>query len=84
MKAQKIQSLKGMLCRDINGRVFIRTTAPNGSTTDYDVAHCDLQIEVKDDDAYIYQRGEKLVIDYSPSTLGINEKTMQDEHSDKK
>jgi hypothetical protein len=70
MKPRKIERLSGMLCRSIDGSVFIRTTNPDGSDRDYEIAHCDLRIEVLDDDAYIYRRNGKLVIDYGPATLG--------------
>lgn len=59
-----------MLCRMIDGRTFLRVRSPNGSHRDYDIAHCDLAIEVRDDDAYVYRRNGKLVIDYGPATLG--------------
>jgi hypothetical protein len=71
MKPEKIRRLRGMLCRMIDGTVFLRVPGPRGRDRDYDIAHCDLQIEVCDDDAYVYRRNGKLVIDYGPRTLGI-------------
>ena len=70
MKPEKIKRLRGMLCRMIDGRAFLRVRGPRGRYRDYDIAHCDLEIEVCDDDAYVYRRNEKLVIDYGPATLG--------------
>jgi hypothetical protein len=71
MKPEKIKRLRGMLCRAIDGTVFLRVRKPHGRDRDYDIAHCDLQVEVCDDDAYVYRRNGKLVIDYGPKTLGI-------------
>lgn len=73
MKPEKIKNLKGLLCRTIYGKVFIRTSAPDGSIRDYAIDHCDLSIEVQDDDAYAYKRNGEWVIDYGPATLGIPE-----------
>ena len=70
MKPEKIGRLRGMLCRTIDGTVFLRVRKPHVRDWDYDIAHCDLQIEVCDDDAYVYRRNGKLVIDYGPKTLG--------------
>jgi hypothetical protein len=71
MKPEKIRRLRGMLCRMIDGTVFLRVRKPHGRDRDYDIAHCDLQIDVCDADAYVYRRNGRLVIDYGPATLGI-------------
>lgn len=70
MKPQKIGNLKGILCRDIWGKVFVRATGPDGEERDYRIDHCDLSIEVQDDDAYAYQKDGEWAIDYGPDTLG--------------
>ena len=54
MNPKKITNVKGMLCRDIDGRAFFRVYKPDGSFRDYRIAHFDLEIEVTDDDAYAY------------------------------
>ena len=72
IKPEKIKNLKGILCGDIYGKYFIRTTMPDGSTRDYRVDHSDLSIEIQDDDAYIYKKDGDWIIDYSPATLGTS------------
>jgi hypothetical protein len=43
---------------------------------DYDIKHCDLFFEINDEDAYLYELGDKCWIDHSPQTLGKdNERT---------
>lgn len=64
-----------MLCRDISGKAFLRTTKPDGSFRDYQIDHCDLDIKVQDNDAYAYEQDGEWRIDYSPRTLGIDEAT---------
>jgi len=39
---------------------------------DYDLKVSDLCFEIADEDAYLYEDGDKLWIDYSPETLGIS------------
>ncbi len=83
MKPEKIENLKGVLCRDIWGKVFIRAKGQDGTERDYRVDHCDLSIEVQDDDAYAYEKGGEWVIDYGPDTLGSSAET-EDADSDGK
>lgn len=73
MKFTKINNLKGILCKDIWGDFCIRTTGPDGIERDYRIDHCDLSIEVQDDDAYAYQKDGEWVIDYGPDTLGAQD-----------
>ncbi len=75
MKPQQIKNLKGILCRDIWGKTFIRTTLPDGSIRDYKIGHSDLDVEIQDDDAYAYEKDGEWLIDYSPATLGTEEPT---------
>nr|VFK23885.1 MAG: hypothetical protein BECKLPF1236B_GA0070989_13842 [Candidatus Kentron sp. LPFa] len=74
MNPKKITNVKGMLCRDIDGRAFFRVYEPDGSFRDYRIAHFDLEIEVTDDDAYAYCKDGEWFIDYGPATLGVSEK----------
>ncbi len=71
MKPQKIEKLKGILCRSVEGRYFFRTYNEDGTFTDYELYHTDLEIEISDSDAYIYERNGELHIDHSPRTLGL-------------
>lgn len=38
---------------------------------EYDIELYDLMFQICDDDAYLYEDGDKRWIDYSPDTLGI-------------
>ena len=71
MKPKKIKKLKGILCRSIGGEYFFRTRNSRGIEVDYAIAHNDLQIEINDGDAYIYNHKGEMVIDHGPKTLGI-------------
>jgi hypothetical protein len=75
MKPKKIKKMQGMLCRSIDGRVFLRTRMPDGGQQDYEIAHSDMNIQIMDDDAYVYCRKGNLVIDYGPATLGLDGRT---------
>lgn len=75
MKPEKIKNLKGLLCRDIWGKVFLRTTLSDGSSREYRIDHSDLSIKVQDKDAYSYEKDGEWIIDHSPATLGIDEVT---------
>ena len=70
----KLGKVKGFLCESLDGHSFFRVyNKRNGSFNDYKIAHCDLQIEINDKDAYVYKTKDGLMIDYSPTTLGIEE-----------
>ncbi len=71
MKPEKIQSLKGFLCKSFDNKFFFRTYNKDGTFNDYEICHSDLEIQIMDSDAYIYYRNGNLCIDYSPKTLGI-------------
>ena len=71
MKPEKIKNLKGFLCRSFDGKFFFRAYAEDGTFNDYEICHSDLEIQIMDTDAYIYNRNGILCIDYSPKTLGI-------------
>jgi len=77
MTQKKIKNVKGILCRDIDGRAFFRVYEPDGSFRDYHIAHFDLEIELTDDDAYGYYKDGEWFIDYGPSTLGICENSAE-------
>ena len=71
MKPTKIEKLKGILCKSIDGEFFLRTYNEDGTFNDYGIRHNDLEIQILDDDAYIYEKDGDLYINYSPKTLGI-------------
>ena len=70
MMPEKIQNLRGFLCKSIEGKFFFRTYNEDGSFIDYEICHSDLEIQILDKDAYIYASDENYCIDYSPKTLG--------------
>ena len=70
MNSNKIKNMKGILCRDVWGKVFIRAKGPDGTERDYRIDHCDLSIRVQDDDAYAYEKDGQWIIDHGPDTLG--------------
>ena len=70
MKPEKIKNLKGFLCKSFEDKFFFRTYNEDGSHIDYDICHSDLEIQILDSDAYIYNRNGNLCIDHGPRTLG--------------
>ncbi len=72
MKIQKIDKLKGILCKSTGNSFFLRVYNDDKSFTDYNINHCDLEIQILDSDAYIYEKEGEFYIDHSPQTLGID------------
>ena len=70
MMSEKIQNLRGFLCKSFEDNFFFRTYKEDGSFFDYEIRHSDLEIQILDKDAHIYTRDGKYFIDYSPKTLG--------------
>ena len=70
MVPDKIQNLRGFLCKSFEDNFFFRTYKEDGSFVDYEICHSDLEIQILDKDAYIYNKDGKSFIDYSPKTLG--------------
>lgn len=60
-----------------SGQYKIRVWHPNklGTFADYDIRHSDLFFEIQDEDAYLYEQDDKLWLDHSPQTLGIDNET---------
>lgn len=71
MQPFKAKNLKGVLCKDIFGGFFLRVYKEDKTFKDYDIHLSDMEIEILDDDAYIYESdfGDSF-IDYSLKTLG--------------
>ena len=70
MMSEKIQNLRGFLCKSLENNFFLRTYSEDGSYIDYEICHSDLKIQILDKDAYIYTRDGNYCIDYSPKMLG--------------
>lgn len=72
-KPKKIKKhLKGFLLVSFTGTNVFRVYKKNKEFIDYKIRHNDLEIQIEDNDAYIYEnkKGE-MIIDYSPKTLGV-------------
>ena len=59
------------------GQYKIRVCDPHKLDTfkDYDLRHSDLFFEIRDEDAYLYEQDDRLWLDHSPQTLGIDDET---------
>ncbi len=75
MKPERIENLKGFLCRSFDDKYFFRTYNEDGTFSDYKLCHSDLEIQILDRDAYIYNRNGEFCIDHSPKTLGIEKES---------
>jgi hypothetical protein len=66
------KSVKGILIRGTDGINYFRVYSPNKSFIDYRLVHSDLEVEIKDPDAFFYTNkiGERL-LDHGPRTLGM-------------
>jgi len=60
----------GYIIQTIDGEVVFRVYDSVGEFVDYDIAHQDLAVTITDTDAYFYHKGNRNVLDYSPSVLG--------------
>ncbi len=67
---QQATGTTGFLCYSTDGTYFFRVYATDGFK-DYDLVHSDLEITIKDNDAFFYETEEYSILDHSPATLGI-------------
>jgi len=75
MKSQPALGRLGILMYSaLNNSYFIRVYDENKLSMfkDYDLKVSDLCFEIADEDAYLYEDGDKLWIDYSPETRWIS------------
>lgn len=65
--------VRGVLCRSaVSDEYFFRVYEKDGSFTDYDLRHNDLNIIIEADAlASFYQMGSDVVLDHSPEVLGL-------------
>ena len=70
------KGMRGMIIISPKGSVF-RVTDPSGEFKDYHICQHDLDVEITDDDAFIYNL-EEGILDYSPQTLGYNQEVRHD------
>jgi hypothetical protein len=80
-KVKCAKGLRGILILDLGGEAYFRVYHEGKSSddkdnfTDYEfVRLTDFKITIEDDDAYIYEKGEDSYIDFSPSTLGTEDR----------
>jgi len=75
MSYKSAKGLKGMLILTPNGDPVFRIKANNkDGFEDLDIFNVDLDVEIVDDDAYIYNyRGKRRYINYSKATLGLSD-----------
>ncbi len=66
--------VKGILIEKLDGSLGFRFYEKGGTFTDYSIRHSDLSIEIDDTDAYVYEENGMKYIDYSPKSLGKDEK----------
>ncbi len=72
MRIQKNDNLKGILCKSTDNSFFLRVYNDDKTFTDYNIYHSDMEIQILDSDAYIYEEEGEFYIDHSPQTLGID------------
>ena len=71
--AKPLGKQRGVLFSDCNGGVFFRVYDKGKDFTDYNILCDGLDIEINDNDAYVYEKNGELYIDHAPETLGIKE-----------
>ena len=73
MKVKSANKLKGCLIYIHGANKFVfRVYRKNKTFEDYDILHNDLSIVIDDPDAYLYKYPNRLILDHSPATLGID------------
>lgn len=70
MKPKSAQGIRGCLLYNGYNNYFLRVYDANHNFKDYDILHCDLEVEIVDSDAYFYETADNCVLDHSPLTLG--------------
>lgn len=71
-QASSAAGVRGVLCRSINGEYFFRVTADDGSFTDYELFHDDLEVTISETElASFYCVGDRRILDHSPTVLGL-------------
>ena len=71
--ANSANSASGILILGSNGINYFRVYSKDKTFVDHRLVHTDLQVEIKDTDAFFYTNkiGERL-LDHSPKTLGMH------------
>jgi hypothetical protein len=73
MTAKSANGVEGQLIYTAMGKYMFRVYDKDYNFVDYDLAHSDLGVIIKDVDAFLYQDGNGNVLDHSPETLGIKD-----------
>lgn len=78
------KGMKGMIIGSPSGRPVFRVSTSPGEFKDYYIGHHDFEVEILDDDAFLYESANEYgegIFDYSPQTLGLD-KHVQDNPAD--
>jgi hypothetical protein len=70
MKSKSANGVEGHLIYTAMGKYMFRVYDKDHNFIDYDLAHSDLCVIINDADAFLYQDGDRNVLDHSPETLG--------------
>lgn len=71
MKPKSLDGVEGILIRDMESNYYFRVKDNNlDGFTDYKLVHNDLNVVIKDTDAYAYEINGEYYLDHSPDTLG--------------
>ncbi len=76
MRVKSAKGVKGFILRtfDKEGLNYVfRVYHEDGNFSDYSIDHCDLEITIEDEDAFFYEKGESMVLDYGLNTLGLKD-----------
>ena len=71
MKIKSANGVEGFLIWCGDNKFRFRVYPEEGGFIDYDILHCDLQVNINDADAYFYTEGDRNILDHSPETLGV-------------
>jgi hypothetical protein len=73
MKSKSANGVEGHLIYTAMGKYMFRVYDKSHNFVDYDLAHSDLCVIINDSDAFLYQTGDRNVLDHSPETLGVEQ-----------
>jgi len=72
---RRANGIRGFFIRSFNGEFFFRVYKKGGKFTDYEIAHCDLEVKICDSSASLYHLSKRRkVLDYSPEVLGYRKR----------
>ena len=66
MKTTPAKGTRGFIIRTIDGSYMFRVYSATHEFVDYDILHYDMEVEILDDDAHLYEYDMGAVIDHAP------------------